>query len=76
MSSMSQPIPTVEQVLAQCRASNGLCHWDTEGCRIYLPEAELRQALKAAYDPQMAAWPALVEIGRPLLPGQICVFDA
>ena len=62
MSSMSQPIPTVEQMLAQCRASNDLCHWDAEGGRIDLPEAELRQALEAAYDPLMAAWPTLVEI--------------
>ena len=55
-------VPTVDEVLALCRASNGLCHWDAEGGRIDLPEAELRQALEAAYDPQMAAWPALVEI--------------
>lgn len=54
--------PTVEEVLAKCRTSNGLCRWDSDGGAIDVPELELRQALEDAYDPLMPYWPALVEL--------------
>lgn len=55
-------VPTVEDVLARCRTTNGHCVWDDDGGRVDLPEAELRQALQDAYDPLMPYWPALVEL--------------
>lgn len=56
------PVLTVDEVLAKCRTSNGLCRWDSDGGAIDVPEPELRQALEGAFDPLMPSWPALVDL--------------
>ena len=59
---MTQPIPTVTDVLIQTSTANCQQSWPVEGGSITLTRAELRLALEAAYDPTMANWPAMVEI--------------
>ena len=54
--------PTVESMLDATLISNGIHRWPTEGGEIQIATADLRQALKAAYDPTMYNWPAMVEI--------------
>jgi hypothetical protein len=55
-------VPTVEHMLDATLVSNGLHRWPTKGSDIYLLTHDLRQALKAAYNPLMPNWPAMVEI--------------
>jgi hypothetical protein len=56
-------VPTVEEVLARCRDSNGLCNWPVEGGSIEIPDCDLMFALEAAYDSTMPDWPSMVELG-------------
>lgn len=56
-------VPTVEEVLAGCRNSNGLCNWPVEGGSIQIPDSDLLFALEAAYDSTMPDWPSMVELG-------------
>ena len=59
---MTQPTPTVADLLKQTAIGNGLHRWSCEGGSIEVPADELRQALEEAYDPTMPSWPAMVEI--------------
>ena len=59
---MTQPIPTVDDVLARTHQYWDLHEWGTDGGVIRVTRAELRPALEAAYDPTMPDWPAMVEI--------------
>jgi len=55
-------VPTVEAMLAATLISNGIHRWAVEGGSVDVPAEQLQEALEAAYDPTMAAWPSLVEI--------------
>ena len=57
-----EPVPTVDDLLAQTAIGNGFHQWRVEGGAITISLNELRQALEAAYDPCMPNWPAMVEI--------------
>lgn len=59
---MTQPIPTVDDVLARTHAGGHWHEWGADGGVIRITRAELRPALEAAYDPTMPDWPATVEI--------------
>ena len=59
---MTQPIPTIEYMLDATRISHRVHRWPTEGGSIEVAADVLRPALKAAYDPTMPNWPAMVEI--------------
>lgn len=66
---MSQPIPTVEEVLERTHSGflssddEPLHLWRTEGSSIEVPASKLRAALENAFDPFMPDWVAMVEIG-------------
>lgn len=55
-------VPTVDDMLRRTDAGNQQHQWPTDGGAITISRGELRQALKAAYDPTMPNWPAMVEI--------------
>ena len=59
---MTQPIPTVDDVLARTHSCWDLHEWGADGGVIRVTRAELRLALEAAYDPTTPNWPAMVEI--------------
>ena len=59
---MTQPIPTVDDLLASTRIWKNVHRWPVEGGAIEITTAELRQALEDAYDPTMPNWSAMVEI--------------
>jgi hypothetical protein len=59
---MTQPIPTVDDLLANTHIWNNVHRWHVEGGAIEITTAELRQALEDAYDPTMPDWPSMVEI--------------
>ena len=59
---MTQPIPTVDDVLARSHVGGHWHEWGVDGGTIHLTHAELRPALEAAYDPSMPDWPSMVEI--------------
>lgn len=59
---MTQHIPTVESMLDATLISHDIHRWPTEGGAVQITTAELRQALEAAYDPDMPNWPAMVEV--------------
>ena len=59
--------PTVEEVLlglVYCYKEAGIrtYFWLSGPDILQVQEGELRQALEAAYDPEMPNWPAMVEI--------------
>ena len=60
---MAQPIPTVAYMLDATMISHRVHRWPTEGGSIEVGVDVLRPALEAAYDPTMANWPAMVEVG-------------
>jgi hypothetical protein len=60
---MTQPIPTVDDVLARTHIWNNIHRWPVEGGAIEITTAELRSALENAYDSLTPNWPAMVEIG-------------
>jgi hypothetical protein len=49
-------------MLDATRISHRVHRWPTEGGSIEVAADVLRPALKAAYDPTMPNWPAMVEI--------------
>jgi hypothetical protein len=59
---MTQPIPTIDDVLARTHLGGHFHEWGADGGVIRVTRAELRPALEAAYDPTMPNWPAMVEI--------------
>jgi hypothetical protein len=56
-------VPTVNFLMNLTRVGHGVHHWPTVGGSIEVSADVLRQALDAAFDPTMANWPAMVEIG-------------
>ena len=60
---MTQPIPTITDMIIQTSTANCQHSWPVEGGSITLSRAELLPALEAAYDPTMVNWPSMVEIG-------------
>jgi hypothetical protein len=59
---MTQPIPTVDEILARTHLGGHFHEWGADGGVIRVTRAELRPALEDAYDPTMPDWPAMVEI--------------
>jgi hypothetical protein len=59
---MTQPIPTVDDLLARTHLGSHFHEWGADGGVIRVTRAELRQALEDAYDPTMPDWPAMVEV--------------
>ena len=57
---MAPTIPTVEFMLDVTLSSHGNHRWLTGGGEIQIATDELRPLLKAAYDPTMPNWPAMV----------------
>ena len=55
-------IRTVDDVLASTAIGGGFHAWPEQGGTIRLPEALLRPALEAAYDPLMPDWPSMVDL--------------
>lgn len=62
MSSMSETVPTVEDLLEQSDIGSCRHRWKVKGGEITVMRDVLRPALEAAYDPLMPNWPALVEL--------------
>ena len=60
--SSPNPVPTIEEVLDSAAGPCGTYHWDVEGGRITVTREQLEEALEAAYDPTMPAWPSLVQL--------------
>ena len=72
---MTQPTPTVDDILTRTHVGGHWHEWSADGGTIRVTRAELRPALEAAYDPSMPDWPATVEIDdAPTY--EIQVFDA
>ena len=59
-------VPTIADLLKSTDIGNGLHRWRVEGGAITVTQAELTLALKEAYDPFMADWPATVDIETDL----------
>lgn len=55
-------VPTVDEVLAECRWRDGDCRWTADGDRFLVPEPLLRQLLEGAYDPLSSHWTDSVKI--------------
>ena len=61
---MSQPVPTVDEILTLTHIGSNWHEWGADGGVIRVPAAELRLALEDAYDPCMPDWPSTVELGE------------
>jgi len=59
---MFRTVQSVDDLLARTHLGNHFHEWNTDAAVIRISRAELRQALEDAYDPEMADWPAMVEI--------------
>jgi hypothetical protein len=59
---MTQPIPTVDDLLASTNLGGHLHRWYTDAALIRVTRDELRKALEGAYNPTMPDWPSMVEI--------------
>jgi hypothetical protein len=59
---MTQPIPTVDNLLDRTHIGGHFHQWGADGGVIRVTRHELRPALEAAYDPTLPDWPAMVEI--------------
>ncbi len=56
------PIPTVDEVLANTHIWNGIHKWSKVGGVVMLTTDVLRPLLEEAYDPNMPDWVALVDV--------------
>jgi hypothetical protein len=61
---MTQPIPTVDDVLARTHLGGDFHEWGADGGVIRVTRATLQPALEVAYDPFMPNWPSTVELGE------------
>jgi hypothetical protein len=61
---MTQPIPTVDDVLARTHMGGNSHEWGADGGVIRVTRRRLRSALEDAYDPAMPNWPAMVEVDQ------------
>jgi hypothetical protein len=54
--------PQVEELMEKHHLFDSFAWWDTEGGRISIDKATLRQALEEAYDPSMPDWVFTVQL--------------
>jgi hypothetical protein len=55
-------VPTVDEILTRTHLGGHFHEWETDDGVLRVTRDDLRQALEDAYDPEMADWPAMVEI--------------